>query len=290
MKHALFTNSDTKCEDFLVEHWLRSLKDNVDLSNIDVICLDYGISDHRRRQLEEEGVIVRPCVRDAWIGNLYLRDMAATLEENEYDQAVIIDGGDVIFQADISHLFEQDKDTFRGVQEDNDSGTHRFFVTGKDFTPEKWQMLMDYLTGKPMINGSSVMAPSAKYRELWYAFLDFSESREEHASNQVFLNYYLYEHGFVKLPRKYNFICQTAAEKFTIKNGVFYNSTGEIIPVVHNAGAIERYRVVGNFGYGEGHNKKKPFTYRMRQLQCNFASWWVRHRYAKKNGTASHSG
>ena len=40
MKNTIITASDGNCGDFLVNHWMRSLKSNVDLKNIDVVVLD----------------------------------------------------------------------------------------------------------------------------------------------------------------------------------------------------------------------------------------------------------
>ena len=44
--------------------------------------------------------------------------MKKILSEKKYDQVLSIDGGDIIFQTDISDLFEKNKNTFRACYED----------------------------------------------------------------------------------------------------------------------------------------------------------------------------
>lgn len=51
MRNAIFTGCSIKYGDFLADHWYRSLKDNVDLSNIDVIILDYGLSETKKSKV-----------------------------------------------------------------------------------------------------------------------------------------------------------------------------------------------------------------------------------------------
>ena len=110
--------SDANCGDFAVQHWCRSLVANVNLQDVDVIFLDYGLTPSQRKQLEAQGVECRTCVKEGWIGTMLWRDMAAFLSERSYDQVLTTDAGDLIFQSDVRHLFDQDKDAFRGVCEE----------------------------------------------------------------------------------------------------------------------------------------------------------------------------
>jgi len=259
-KHVIFTLSDERCGDFLIQHWMPSLLDNVDLTDIDVIVLDYGLLDRHRRAIQSAGLMCDQSILDGNIGTLSLRDADRILAQSSYDQAAVIDGGDIIFQADISHLFETDKESFRAVCEDIDATMHRFIMSSSDFSTEEWNEMMGFLKGKPLINGSNVFGPANKYRELWSAYREFSSGIQEYASEQLFTNYYLHRYGFKSLPAKYNFVLASTKDTYCIKNGVFYDVEGDIIPVVHNVGGKEANRYVKNFGYGKEFNKKKILT------------------------------
>lgn len=271
MRHAIFTLCDANCGDFLVDHWLKSLQENVDLSNIDIIVLDYGLTDEQRTAIESKGVVCRPCVRDALLNNLVYRDIAATLQEHDYDQVVLIDSGDVIFQADFSDVFERDKDQFRGACEEVDTSIHDVFMGRGDFTDENWKELSTFVRGKPTVNGSSLFAPARKYIALWDVFEKWCKSFDVFCTNQILVNYTIYKEGFVELDPKYNFVLVAKKFDYTIRDGVFYDKHGEIIPIVHNAGGKDRYRFFKNFGYGPEYNQRKwiaPYA-----LRCLF--WFV---------------
>ena len=113
--NAIITACDARYGDFLARHWLRSLRENVDLRDIDVIVLDFGLESKQRAELE--GAVLVPARREGRINVARRLETARFLRERDYDQVLTVDGGDVIFQKDVSHLFARDKDSFRGVQE-----------------------------------------------------------------------------------------------------------------------------------------------------------------------------
>ena len=121
MKHVIITSSDAKYGNFLLNHWLRSLLENVQLYNTDVVVLDYGLNGDQRRRLSSAGIMVHPSLANGNITNIRYRDMARFLDGRSYDQVLSVDGGDIIFQGDISHLFDRDKSEFRGVCEERES-------------------------------------------------------------------------------------------------------------------------------------------------------------------------
>ncbi len=118
MKNAIFTSSDAKYGDFLIHAWLKSLKANADLSNAEVIVLDYGFSGEQRKKLEKQNVTVLQCERNGHVVSLRFRDMADYLKNHSFDQVLSTDGGDIIFQTDLKELFESNKNDFRAVCED----------------------------------------------------------------------------------------------------------------------------------------------------------------------------
>jgi hypothetical protein len=260
MKHAIITAADARCGDFLTNHWLVSLRDNVNLDNIDVIVLDYGLNDRQRTQLQLPGVICHPGLKDGNITNIRYRDMAEVLRAHQYDQVLAIDGGDVIFQADISTPFERHKDSFRAVCEEIKVPFNDGILPRDDFSPEKFAEITDFLCNKPIINGGVIFGPAAKFQTFWESFQQLWRSYRVFGTDQLIINYLLYKHGFVPLENKYNFAVVTMKARFSIRNGVFYDHHGKVIPIVHNAGMTAWTRCVRKFGYGSSYNKKKWLT------------------------------
>jgi len=256
-KHVILTHVNAKFGDFLINHWLASLQDKVDLINIDVVVLDYGLTEGQRKELRAKNVVCYPAEMDQFILNVRYRDMADFLRENEYDQVLSIDGGDIIFQSDISHLLGQNKDSFRAVCQEFEVPLEELVSCKHDFTPENYKMIRRSLTGKPTINGGVLLGPSAKFIELWSHFQHWCVHFNCFGTDQLMVNYVLYRDGFNELDNRYNCAIVTKRSRVHIRKGVFYSEAGDVIPVVHNAGKMDLTRCVRNFGYGKGFNQKK---------------------------------
>src|SRR5262245_24147408 len=118
MTHVIVTCSDSRYGDFLVRHWGRSLKTNVDLRGIDVVVLDYGLTSAQQNGVEALGFHLMAGKRDGHVVNVRFRDTRDWLKTTSYDQVLMIDGGDIIFQSDIRQVFEEHKQKLRAVCED----------------------------------------------------------------------------------------------------------------------------------------------------------------------------
>jgi len=81
MKNAIISCSDDNCGDFLTKHWLPSLLKNVDLKNIDIIVVDYGMTENQKQILKKNKVILFPGIKDCAIVVARCRDMAKLLTE-----------------------------------------------------------------------------------------------------------------------------------------------------------------------------------------------------------------
>mgnify|MGYP001609911284 FL=1 len=115
LKNVIITCSNEKSGDFLTNHWIKSLKKNVDLKNIDVVVIDYGLNNFQKTKLLKEKVILFKGIKKYHIVNKRFFDAGKFLSKNKYDQILFIDGGDTIFQEDITDVFNKDKNTFRVV-------------------------------------------------------------------------------------------------------------------------------------------------------------------------------
>ncbi len=252
--HLIVTSSDKKYGDFLIEHWLASLKENVNLEKIDILVLDYGLSKAQRFYLKNENIMLKECIKDNHIANIRFRDLFTFLKENQdYKQILSCDGGDIIFQEDISFLFEQHKESFRAVCEKITS-PFEYFITTEYFFKNDIKLLKEILIVNKTINAGFFLAPYDKMIMLCQKVMEMVKNKSKFGPDQIVVNYIMYKNGFVELDTKYNFIPATNNEEFYIKDGVFYDKNGEKIPVIHNAGNIRFFRAIENFGYGKGYN------------------------------------
>lgn len=260
MKNAIISASDARFGDFSVHHWVASLKANVDLDKTEIVLMDYGFSDAQKKALAKEPVTVVPCTRDGHVVCLRLRDIAAFLEKNRFDQVMATDGGDVIFQSDLKELFDFHPQELRAVCEDFNMPFDQFLAQN-NFSKENVQKIQSFLKGKPMINAGMFIGPHDKFLDLCKKCDALIENKYAWGPDQIALNYWLYKLDFVPAPSKFNFVITTCEEPFSIRNGEFFLSNGERIPIVHNAGGHHLMRPVKNFGFGPSYNRMRIFRY-----------------------------
>jgi len=260
MRHAIIACSDQKCEDFLIHDWMRSLVDNVNRDNIDVIIIDYGLSNDARAMLAQLGAITHSLPKDGAVSTQRMKDIARIIRPSNYDQIMVCDAGDLIFQEDISHLFEQNKDAFRAACE---GMAQPFGVYMKaSMVSSDVYKIKRVIKGKRMINSGVMIAP----REKLLALLEESDAmikKNVWGAEQPVINYVFYRDGFVELPCGYNFAIATSTTPFYIEQSQFFFKDGVLIPIVHNIGRKNFLRPVSNFGYGAGKNRIKPMRYHL---------------------------
>ena len=266
MRHAIITACDKKYGNFLINHWLKSLKSNVDLEDIDVIILDYGLSKKQISKLSEEEVTVIKCKKNGHVACIRFRDMAKFIEDKEYDQVMSVDAGDVIFQSDLKDLFFKEKNHMRCVIEDYNhswaSNIVDYYTNNLFFNKIEAKNIRNLLKKKDTVNAGLIIGPRKKFYNLCSESFNMLKTKSSYGPDQVAVSYVLYRDGFKKLDKKYNYvILSNKKREFSIKNGKFYFRDGEIIPIVHNAGASDILRSIKKFGYGRDRNKLKKITY-----------------------------
>lgn len=262
MKNVIFTSTDSKYGDFLVNNWYRSLKENTDLKNTDVVVLDFGMTPQQLDALSKENVIVKKCVRNGHVTCLRWRDMESHLKKNMYNQVLATDGGDIIFQDDLRGLFETQADSIRAVCEDINVPFEDIF-TNNFFSKSDEMKIKESLRGKKMINAGVIVAPRELFLKICSRFNKTLINKNAFGPEQVAVNYILDGMGYRQIDRKYNFVITSSESRFYIKDGVFYLSNGEKIKIVHNAGMSNFFRPIRNFGYGHDKNQLKWITYHL---------------------------
>ncbi|MEI6850251.1 MAG: glycosyl transferase family 8 [archaeon] len=259
-KFVIITSSDSKYGDFLADHWLKSLKVNLDTDLVDIVVLDYGLTSSQKNKLRKDVKIVK-CVRDGHLVNIRFRDMLNFLKKSKYEQIISSDGGDIIFQKDITSVFYDHPSEFRIVAEGIQIPNHETSIFSSPFDRTFTKQIMAITKGKKTLNCGFIVAPVGKFKALCNFVLDKVNNLDLFGPDQVAMNYFLYKNGFHELSEDYNFIIATAKKRFSIKNGVFLNELGKPIAVVHNTGGKDRWRPVSNFGYGSDRNRLKFFVY-----------------------------
>lgn len=254
-KHAIVTASDAKYGDFLIDHWFRSLSENVNLDEIKPVILDYGLSTAQRYYLKEHGAVIAPYPKEGHVVVIRFTHLAEFLREHPYEQVILSDGGDIIFQDDFSPILDDHPDMFRGVREDLRSG-FGLFITDEFFSKENRQRLRQTLMDEEMVNAGFIIGPREKMISLGRAVDGMIKTKSKFGPDQLVVNYIFRKEGFHPLDRRYNFVIATAQAKIEIVDGLFY-ADGELIPVVHNTGNFSFLRPVEQFGYGPGRNKLK---------------------------------
>jgi len=277
--YLITTSCDKKYGDFLIEHWFFSLQKNVDLSKIDILVLDYDLSKAQSFYLKNHNVLVKECKKDGHVVNLRFRDLLDFLNQNFYEQILMCDGGDIIFQADISFLFEENKDSFRAVCE-NVPPFFDYFLRTSTFYRSKIRDIKELLSLKTRtINAGFIIAPYEKMKFLCSEFVSIVKNFSKFWTDQIVINYVFYREGFVELQEKYNFTLGTHCKEFEIKNEVFFSKEGDLIPVVHNTGWIDLFRPVKNFGFLSTQSVKVRISFFLRLffLFISRVSLWMKN-------------
>ena len=261
MRHLIYTYCNAGKGDFLIEHWLKSLCLNVCLSKIDVMVIDFGLSPAQRATLLEQGVIIWPGIRDGRMSNIQYRHLADFLRVHpHYDQVAYSDCGDLVFQADISGLFERERSKFKAVLEPGfNFGLHKLTLGLRDFRPEKLDDIEHLLGRQPTANCGFLVGPASAMAGIWDHYTAMCKGVEVHGTDQLLINYVIRRHGFEALPRRYNYVVFLNSEDFFYDAEKFLHDQEGIIPVVHNAGRYDFARTIADFGYRQG--RMKPWLY-----------------------------
>jgi len=260
-KYAIITACNAKYEKFLLNHWLKSLLNNINTKLINIIVLDYGLSKEYVKNLKSKGIKVIPCKPEGHIVNQRFSDTKRFLKKNSYQQIIFCDSGDIIFQEDITHLFLKENKNFRIITEKLKNPFYKYLMINNPIKKELKIKIINLLKKNPMINAGFIIAPKNEFIELCEFVENNILEKNTFGPDQFLINLFLYEKGFIELENKFNFIPLVSAEKFKIKRGIFFNEKDEIIPIVHNAGNLSFVRSIDNFGYGERFNKLKRHIY-----------------------------
>jgi len=276
MKNAIITAANAKVGDFVIDHWLTSLQATNNLQNYDVVIFDYGLQRSQVDRLTNKGALVVPGTKQYHIVNKRFFDAAKYLKNNPHDQILFIDSGDVIFQGDISSIFNSDTNSFRVAPLGKRILFYKWFIFNH-FEPTVKKEIWKIISNKPVINAGVIFAPAKKFIELADEMELLIRDKEEFGPDQIIVNYHLYRDSVKFIDSKYNFMMSTSYAGFRLKKGVFYKMNGEKIIIVHNAGQMNIFRPIYNFGYGESFNQIKHVMYFFKRTMYLILETYKKH-------------
>lgn len=248
MKNLIVTACNDKYEDFLYNDWYMSLKDNVNLENIDILVIDFGLSDSIVENLKKENILIKKASIEGNIVNVRFFELYDFLKNNNYNNVLSCDSGDIIFQKDISNLLNSKIESFMAVCEDINSPMD-IVLNNDNISDDLKKDIKDILENKKMINAGVIFGNRESFISLLEFIINNIKDLNVWGLDQLLINYYLYKYGFKELDDEYNFIPTTHISSFDIKDGKIYKSNGELVFIVHNAGGKSFFRPLKNFGY-----------------------------------------
>jgi len=272
MKHLISTYCNRFKGDFLINHWLLSLKKHVNLDNTDILIIDFGLTDKQRQVLLSQGIMLMPADPYGRMSNIQYQYLSGFLQKNpHYDQVLYSDCGDIIFQDDISHLFNLETSKFKAVPEEEfNYRLHKITLGISDVRKDKLKMIEAVLQNKSTVNCGFIIGPAAKFVDIWPTYNLLCKDVKIHGTDQLIINYILYKEGFIRIAMKFNFVTFLNKDAFFKNANSFFENAEGIIPVVHNAGKYDFARRISDFGYQRGVIKSRKsalfFIYSYRLL------------------------
>lgn len=268
MVNVLYTHCNAGAGDVLIEHWLKSAKLHVDLTGIEIVVLDFGLTDAQRATLRSEGVQLWPAPADGRTSNIQYRELARYLATRpDVDQVVYSDCGDLVFQADIAPLLTYETSMMKAVIEPEfNVALHGMTLGFGDVRPERLDEIRKTIGARPTANCGFLVGPRLKMAAIWDTYQAFCHGAGLHGTDQLIINYILRRDGFVELDRTWNFVTFINGQHYFYDADGFLRQPAGRIAVVHNAGRYDSVRSIAGFGYRRGRIRPRAYTESIRLL------------------------
>jgi len=272
-KNAIITAINADTEPFFLKHWLPSLLQTNDTHNLDIIILSYGISPDAIRIMKQNGCIYVPCTQNGHVVNIRLRDASRFLAQHRhtYNQVMHIDGGDIIFQADISPVFSMHPASVR-IASQHMPIHILYLITRASFDTRMYPLLFRTVYGKPVLNAGVIVAPTDKFISLFSEAYSLIINTTRFLPDQMAINYVLYRDGYTLLPDRYNYMKTFSLLPVQVRHGTVYARGVSRVPIVHNCGWKQILRPFKRFGYGPECNIPNQPVYAYTELRRVFIS------------------
>lgn len=211
-----------------------------------VILLNYGIVQEDIRRLAAAFPIkVIECDKNMPVFSNRYFDIPRAIEQldNQITHVATMDSGDIWFQNSIHEVFEICQNGIGCVEEERIIGEDHFtgYCLDKLQTDER-NVIEDRLQGKKVKNSGVICGPKNMMRKIIEDVgRDMSNcSCEFFGVDQLYFNYEWYaleKDKRINMDETYNYVLVSNVDKFTVQNDVVIDNDGNVITVVHNAGA-----------------------------------------------------
>lgn len=262
-KFAIISAINSAHADFFIQHWLPSLQATTDLGQIEIVVIDMGLHSSQRATLRKYTTIVSCNVKTHPTAARFLT-IEKYLRQHNHQKALLIDGGDIFFQADITPIFQFADKKIHAARCVSRGLFYEWFLPNC-FPLTTALKLYRVVSCKPAYSAGVVVGERTVLIQLLSKMNAFLQSVHHYGADQIVMNYIGHQYKmFADLPQTYNFSSLTGWEQFLIKEGKVYDSKQKIVAVVHNAGRIPLMRVFGAMGY------------RQDNAGLNYAGLWIR--------------
>lgn len=242
---AIITYMDSYFVENLEYDFLTSLVDKIHYQG-KIVVLDYGIDEADVERLKEKFKIeVHKCNKIVPVfSNRYI-DMSEVIDgfEENITHIMTVDGADVWFQDQLDGLFESTSNGVGCVEEKRIFGEDSFsnYCLNKIIKDER-NKVKEALSGKKVRNSGVICGPRSLMREVISNVADEiqNNAKEFFGVDQIYFNYEWYalnEENRVPLDEIYNFVMVSNADRYVEKDGCIFTDKGQLVTVVHNAGA-----------------------------------------------------
>jgi hypothetical protein len=232
---------------------------------VDIAVLDYGLSAGQRRSLDSAGVFRVECEKNGHPANLRFRDLDSFLGTHAYGNVLITDGGDVIFQQDVTPLLRQNMKHIHACREPSPSFAVKYWAGGSH-AQDRMKKVRARFLAEPMINCGVLVGPSSAFRDLCgHLSEDLARHMDFFGAEQPLISEYLLEKGYTPLDCRYNFMPMHFPFGVRVSKGRVFDPAG-LVPIVHNCGGLKIARPLGRFGFARWHNFKKPIVFQIAKM------------------------
>ena len=211
-----------------------------------IVILDYGMNTEDVDRLKKKfDIFVYKCDKVMPVFSNRYNDIPEVIDllDDNITHIMTIDGGDVWFQDKVNQIFEESENGIGCVEENRIIGEDEFtdYCMNKMSADEKKHVL-DALYGKKVKNSGVICGPREDMKNICQKIAKDIEvsSAEFFGIDQIFFNYEWYsldDYKKVTLNELYNFVIVTNVDRYVEKDGCIYTDLGELVTVVHNAGA-----------------------------------------------------
>ena len=262
-KYAIISAINWAHADYFIEHWLPSLHATTNLSQIEIVVIDMGLRPNQQATLKKHVTIV-PCEVKTHPTAARFFTIEQYLQAHNYQKALLIDGGDIFFQSDISAIFNLKGDKVYAAQCVSRGLFYEWFLPSC-FPLSTALELYRLVSLKPAYSAGVMVGERKALLKLLAGMNAYLQAVHHYGADQIVMNYVGHKQALLAdLPQTFNFSSLTGWEQFTVMKGKVYDSRQQLVTVVHNAGRIPLMRVFGTMGY------------RQHNASLNYAGLWIR--------------